>query len=87
MEKITLETFKSVKEIKHKADLTSDDVILLDDGDNFHYEDKTFIRVVCDGYCGRDEFWGYIEETGKRIAWCDADMFKIVGKVINPQTP
>lgn len=75
--------FQNAIAIKHKADLTVDDVILLDDGDNFDYEDKKFVLVVCDGYCGKDEFWGYEESTGRRVGWSDNCLFKIVGKLIN----
>jgi hypothetical protein len=78
-------TYLKAKEIKHRADLTCGDVLLLDDGNHFHFEEKTFIRVVCDGYCGRDEFWGYVEETGKRIAWCNGDLYKIIGQSLTPQ--
>lgn len=80
---MVFETFKQQIAIKHNADLAVGDVILLDDGNNFNREDKTFIRAVCDGHCGKDEFFGFNETTGCRISWSDNDLFKIVGKNIS----
>lgn len=79
---MTYYQFIHQKEIKHKADLDVDHVILLDDGEVFKREDKNFIRVICDGRTGKEHFFGFVEETGKRVGWFDSDLFKIIGVVI-----
>ena len=77
------EEFKKVTEVKHRADLTSGDVLILSVNEGgIPCEEVVFDRAVCDGYAGKTEFWGYWEETGKRVAWCDGSYFKIIGKTI-----
>lgn len=71
--------FKELKGIKHNADLETHDIIYLSCGTNFKGEDNKYHRVVCDYRCGKDEFAGE-RHDGRRVAWCDMDWFKIVGK-------
>ncbi len=74
--------FKGLTSIKHNADLDCGDIIYLSCGTNFHGEDNQYHRTTCDSRCGKDEFAGE-RFDGRRVAWCDMDWFKIVGKEIS----
>jgi hypothetical protein len=77
---IGLADFYKIEAVKHHAELTCDDIVVLAiDQQNL---DKGFEKVFCTGYCGKDEFWGR-NEDGKERAWCDNDTFKIIGKQIS----
>lgn len=70
-----------IKEIKHSADLTCGDIVWLTtretSGNPWH--ERIYERVLCTGYCGRDEFWGETIKGNKRRAWTNGDSFKVVG--------
>jgi hypothetical protein len=80
-DKISWDRFLGLKEVKHATEIDVDDILWLDDGKGFRPEEKTFIKVVCTGYCGKDEFYGRTED-GKPIGFCDGDVYKIVSKQI-----
>lgn len=77
---ISQDNFYKIQEIKHRTELTCDDIIVLMIDDNAD-DVKFFEKVICTGYCGRDEFWGETE-NGKKRSWCDNSNFKIISKRI-----
>lgn len=78
------EEFKKTKEVKHNADVSIDDVILIESPHSpFEYGDKIFERAVVYGYCGK-YFNARYEESGRSVGFIsNVDLYKVVGKSIS----
>lgn len=74
--------FEGVLPVKHKADLTVGDIVLIakdEHSGSLDFENFLYEQVECTAYCGRDEFWGKTAKGDKRY-WLNASRFKIVGQ-------
>ncbi len=78
---LNFEEFKVLREVKHRADLSTGDIIYLSCGTNFNQKDNLYHLTVCDSTCGRDEFAG-VRHDGQRVSWGDMDHFIIVNRQI-----
>jgi len=78
LDTVNRDQFQKIIPLKDNSQVTVGDIIFLSKQDGDSYMNSSYDKIVCTGYCGKDEFFGR-KWDGLPVSWLDSDVFKVIG--------